>query len=204
MGGYGSGRHSAFPCVAESLRIEMPQLKARKYLSGLGAIGSWSWSRGGAPSGSIGLRTELRGQEGGRLVLTYNHKNVPKQQDIALEAVSMRFGGVRWYARCPHSGRRCGTLVFASWRGGFVSVKSAGIPYATQTEDNLDRLRRRRDKLESRYQALSKYTRRHTRRALWDSFCRADERFEIAFEVLAGRLYERIAKFDRLHGDRVK
>lgn len=204
MGGYGSGRHSAFPSVGGSLRIEMPQLKARQYLSGAGAIGSWSWSCGGAPSGSIGLRTELKGPEGGRLILTYNHKDVPKQQDIALEAVPMRFGGVRWYARCPSSGRRCGTLVFASWRGGFVSVKAAGIPYTSQTEGKLDRLRRRRDKLETQYQALSKYTRRHTRMALWDDFCRADERYEMAFEVMAGRLCERIAKFDLLHSRRAK
>jgi hypothetical protein len=200
MGGYGSGRSSGLPTVEECYRIEFPALKKHRYLDGHGRSGSWAWSRNGEHSGSIGLRTVLDGDGTGRLILDYAKGGVTKHQVIYLDAAPMGFGGVRWWALCPIMGRRCGTLVMSGRYDGFVSVKASGYAYGSQTEDDVDRLRRRRDKAEARYKALSKYARQPTKTHLWNVFLNADDHYEEAFEVMAAHLYGRIAKYDALSG----
>lgn len=120
MGGMGSGRwgwHTRASTVEASLVIDIGMLGRKKWLRP-GYGGTLSWTCGGRPSGHIGY--EVRAHAAG-LVLTLAYKWTPWGQDKAeeiredmlLQAEPMRFGGVRWWGRCPlgTDGRTCGRRV---------------------------------------------------------------------------------------------
>ena len=58
---------------------------------------------------------------------------VPQQDyDVPLEALPCRFGGWRWYARCPITGTRAAMLHLPNGAARFASRGAFGLVYETQ------------------------------------------------------------------------
>lgn len=74
--------------------------------------------RGDERCGSVAILCVANPQGRSELVLNFTAKGTAITQHITLEAVPMKFGGWRWYARCPFSARRwsCRTAAIGSRR----------------------------------------------------------------------------------------
>jgi hypothetical protein len=72
----------------------------------------------------------------------------PERQTITIERTPCRFGGWRYYFVCPRLGHRCEVMPLLD--GEFASRGAHAITYASQSEGELDRAYRRRDKLRGR------------------------------------------------------
>ncbi len=154
------------PRVEASPRITMPALKAAGLLTAQGARGVAEWRAGHQAVGDMAIETVLDGYTTGHLTLTYTANGVPRRQNIQLEAAPLPYGGVRWWAICPVSGARVGTLAFSVKHHAFVSVRAAGMAYSSQSEGVFKRIERRQDKIARRAANLSKYARQVSRRRL--------------------------------------
>ena len=71
-------------------------------------------------------------------------------QHILLESLPMRFGGERWYARCPRTGKRCTTLVLPRGETQFASMAGWSVAYASQGFSPLRRIDHALSKAEDR------------------------------------------------------
>jgi hypothetical protein len=107
MGGFGSGRwgwHSKKAVVEDCKTLDLNQL-AREGSSVAGRTASLRWLRGEEETGSIGYA--VRPRAGGLLlVLSYRWSRAdgqgqPVELPIPLETTRPRFGGLRWWGRCP-------------------------------------------------------------------------------------------------------
>jgi hypothetical protein len=180
MGGYGSGRHSDRPSTDECIRFSLS-----------------TFSRDGVlKRGFLANRCERRtlcGQIVADLLVSIDiHclKSVPqitfrgmafgRRIDQSLELVSRAqpFGGERWLAVCPVSGRSCSTLVLPPGGRQFASVRGSRVCYPSQREAPVFRAVRARDKAEERFTMLSKYARIPTRRRLAEKAVQASWREE--------------------------
>lgn len=195
MGGYGSGRFGRRLTVEECYRIPISFLKKKNFLKGEGATGSMNWNSRGEQTGSASIETAINiEQGGGELIIRYALNGERTLQRIALQAVPMRFGGHRFYAICPRNYNRCTVLVFSGRYRQFVSVKESGMLYGSQTEDALDRLRRKKDKAEKAYYGQSVYARQPTKHRLWRNFVDLEASWERLFNSKLGWYSSRIQK----------
>jgi hypothetical protein len=78
-------------------------------------------------------------------------------QRAAIECVACPYGGVRCYFLCPVVGVRCQQLFFAD--GLFASRKAHRLTYASQSEDDLSRARRKAHRLRRRVEGDGLYPR---------------------------------------------
>lgn len=187
MGGYSSGRHRTRNrgTVGECCRIDLRLLKRMGALKeGQRWSGTLSWDRRGERVGSMGFTADLGGEER-KLVLSYAYRGEPRTVTVRLEAEPMRFGGFRYYARCPLTGRRCIVLPVV---GGVVACRQAHrLVYASQSEDWLGRLRSRSERLEKRFDA--KRRRGANRERLMQAWIDAEVAFEEAMAAEAMRRF---------------
>jgi hypothetical protein len=182
--------------VESSLRLELPRLRRAGYLMpGREVSGTWSWSRGDEPVGSVRISCTADPDGTSEMVVRFLHKGEPVTQRIRLEAVPMRFGGWRWYARCPFTFRRCTTLVMPNGGNRFASVKAWRLPYASQNEDAFGRAHRRIAKANQRLARMSKYARTPTRQRQWDRVWDGERVLDYGLALA----WQRISKFG---GDR--
>jgi len=82
--------------------------------------------------------------------------DVPAQR-AAIECVPCPYGGYRWYFLCPLTGTRCEQLFLVD--GTFASRKAHRLTYASQSEDELSRARRKARKLHRQVNGDSRYAR---------------------------------------------
>lgn len=198
MGGYGSGPGGGRPTVEGSLRLELPRLRRAGYFKPNHRVaGTWSWSRGGEPSGSVSIACMVDPERASSMVINFTRNGEPVTQNITLEAVPMRFGGWRWYARCPVSGRRCTTLVLPNGGHRFASVKAWRLPYSSQNEDAYGRAHRRIAKANERLGRMSKYTRTPTRQRQWDTIWDAEAVLDDGLALVWQRLNKLERRLDR-------
>jgi hypothetical protein len=156
MGGYSSGRYRTRNrgAVEQAQTFNTRTLRRLGFLKAGGVTsGPLRWSRQGEVFASIAIAVDLTQSEHGTARLSYSVNAEPRSQTIRLEATPCRFGGCRYYFICPLSGRRCETLCFA--RGMFASRQEQRLTYASQSEDRLSRLHRKRDKLRDRLDGTS-------------------------------------------------
>lgn len=78
-------------------------------------------------------------------------------QHAAIECAPCRYGGYRCYFLCPISGARCEQLFFVNDK--FASRKAHGLTYASQSEDELTRVRRKVRKLHRQVGGDTRYAR---------------------------------------------
>lgn len=129
----------------QSLRLDVRDLQRCGRLKP-GTAFSWHWSYGDEPAGSIGI-----GVEAGRVVLRYvwtpqGGAATPIECPIPLIETPCHYGGTRLWFACPCCGRRCAVVYF----GGRVYAcrKCLNVAYASQSEDQTNRLWRKQRKIE--------------------------------------------------------
>lgn len=188
MGGYLSGRYRTRNrgTVESACRVDL------RFLRSLGALkdgsvsaGTLRWTRYGEETGSAGYSADLTSPDSRQLIVSFTCRGDAKRVVIPLEAVPMRFGGFRFYARCPLSGRRCEVLPIV---GGIIACRQVHrLTYATQSEDWLGRLGSRANRLET---ALKKRRRRGANRErLLGAWAEASIAFEQAVDREALRRF---------------
>jgi hypothetical protein len=85
----------------------------------------------------------------------------PIDQTLEVVAQPMPFGGERYFAICPLSGKRCAVLILPPGKALFASVGGWGVAYASTRECKVGRAHRAMRKIEET--RLSKYARKPTR-----------------------------------------
>ena len=151
MGGHSSGRYRTRNrgAVEQSLRIDMRQLRRAGFIRpGARVSGTWSWSRAGERTGAIGFTVDLTDPDNGLVELDYTFNGERRLRMVDIEAAPCRYGGRRFYFRCPRTGRRCELLCCIG--GEFASRQHHRLTYFSQSETPLDRLQRAKRKAEER------------------------------------------------------
>lgn len=132
---------STRPVIEDGLTITVHPL-ARK---GTHASLLW-WSRGGEVFAWINYEVTIYDALDGVLTLRFKASGESTTQRISLMSRPCRFGGRRWFAICPRTGRPVSKLHTC---GGvhFLSRQARGAAYASQKECPLDRLIRGRNRV---------------------------------------------------------
>lgn len=104
---------------------------------------TWGWNVDGKTTASI--CASVQGDEyAAVLALEYTLNGSPMKQRIRLVASPCRFGGARWLAICPNTGRRVAHLYIGA--SGAFSRHAYRHSFNSQRESSLDRSLRRRSK----------------------------------------------------------
>ena len=116
--------------------------------------GRVAWSRGGEPraEAEVGLRL---GPDWGAVHLRFDIQHLSRAtgaqtQTVALTTTPCRLGGLRWWWRCPQTGRRCAKLYLPNGGWRFLSRAAYGLAYASQAEDAVLRAHRRAARIHRR------------------------------------------------------
>lgn len=199
MGGISSGRYRERNrgTVDACIRLDVRALRRQGFLRP-GAVVSgaqrWTWVATGEERGSVGLTVNLADPERGFVVVRFNLNGEPRVQEIDLVAQPMRYGGHRYYFRCPRHGRLCEVLPMVG--GVFASRQAHRLSYQSQSLDQLGRLRERARSLERRLWpekgSGKRRPRGRNRERLLDAWERAEAGFEDMFAV------ETLRRFGRL------
>jgi hypothetical protein len=148
--------------------------------------GTLRWSRHGEESGSLGYLADLQDRSGGTLTAIYSFRGESRRVEIRLVGVAMRYGGFRYYAECPLTGRRCETLPVVA---GVIACRQAHrLNYGSQSLDRLGRLRERAWKLEKRLNPSKSWKpkpRGANRARIREAWLSAERDFEEAFGAVA-------------------
>lgn len=194
MGDFGSGRRSNRWASDDCVQLRLSTLRRDRALQrGVMARREHRWHCGDGLVARLTIITDadclepspclrIEGTAFGRQINQY----------ISLESQPLHFGGERWYALCPLTGRRCTTLVLPPDKQFFASTFGWRIPYSSQREGRVERSQRAIDKLEARNRRRSKYTRKPTRERLWS-------KLEYHQEIIEEDIYQlrlRIFGFD--------
>jgi hypothetical protein len=151
MGGMSSGRwgwHTKRQTVDESRTLDLSEL-ARDGAFAPGRSGRVRWLRGETETASISYTV---GEQAGGLVLTLHYTLMRSGESVdipvRLETTRLRFGGVRWWGRCP-CGRRVRKLYLPGGATRFACRQCHGLTYASAQEHDkrVDFLRKNPDAL---------------------------------------------------------
>jgi len=170
MGGYGSGRRSNRWTTDDCLRINLANLKQLGMLQRHCMTRHEEvWSQYGQTTARLTLVTDAHCLEPSPcLRVTWRAFGKVIDCVVWLEEQPLPYGGERWYALCPHTGRRCTALVLQPGQTHFASVKGWNVPYGSQRDTPIHRAHRAIEKAKARRKALSKYARKPTRERLLD------------------------------------
>ena len=191
VGGIGSGRRTNRATTDDCLRIALPDLKR------LGMIKrhcmnrrTLTWTRNGRMVAELTLVSDVDCREPYPCLKITGHAHGRQINCLVwLESSPMHFGGERWYALCPHTGRRCTTLVLPPGKTHFASVGGWGVAYGSQRECEVHRAYRAIDRASSRLRGLSKYARKPTRERLLRRMVTKQTLVEDELDRLASRIW---------------
>ena len=172
MGGLGSGRpgrratvEGTAALVLDASAVVRAFREALRQAAGPGAAvpeghwldlpeRRWLWSRDGEPwaEAEVGLRL---GPDWGVATLRYDIEHLtcatgPQNETVALSTTPCRFGGLRWWWRCPETERRCAKLYLPNGGRRFLGRAAYGLAYASQSEDAIMRAHRRAARVHGR------------------------------------------------------
>ena len=168
MGGIGSGRRSSRATTDDCIRITFSHLKrlgmVKRHCMNRRTL---SWTSDGRILAQLTLVCDVDCREPYPCLKITGHAH-GRQIDclVWLDNAPMRLGGERWYALCPHTGKRCTTLVLPPGEAQFASVSGWHVAYSSQREREVHRAHRAIDRASSRLSGLSKYARKPTRERL--------------------------------------
>lgn len=147
-GGYrmGAGRPARHFKVEQCLSLDARRLAREGVL--LAAASAWRvWTWREAETGRIKGEVSFR-VEPCAVSVVYVVQRQPMTQRIPILSTPCRFGGHRQWFGCPCCGGRVAILYMRV--GSFACRKCHRLVYASQSEDEIGRLRRRQAKLERR------------------------------------------------------
>ena len=148
MGGTGSGcRWSKVTTIEETKRIDIRWMRKSGMLR-LGRTGRLSWNRGGEPAGWIQY-TIL----GDRMQLDFKYREFggewqPVTQSVMFDRTPCNYGGFRQWFLCSRCSRR--VEILCSDGPYFYCRKCCQLPYASQNEDTIGRMIKKRNNLRDR------------------------------------------------------
>ena len=152
----GSRRRAVVRLVEDGLTLNIDQLiKARYLIPGSRMSGRIDWTFRGQPAGAVRYESQLALPNAYlRLYFTVSDpirgESHSIEQEIRLTTTRPRFGGVRWWFICPHSGARVGRLHLPPGSLQFAARRAYALRYACQTENRHQRAARRAWKLIAR------------------------------------------------------
>jgi hypothetical protein len=184
---WGAGRPAQKGRIGSLLFIDIQQFVSRGLLV-RGNYFSWSWNLGEELSGSMSVRVNSLSQ----ISLEYNQQDDGESKIVSyqvyIERTPCNFGGSRPWLICPHSGRRVKKLYYL--RGGWYARECLRVGYASQSEDVVARMWRRKHKIESKLSEeliKPKGMRWGTYKRLISKWNEAEERLDTAcFQNLSG------------------
>jgi len=189
VGGYSSGRYRTRNRgnIEASCRIDLRFLRKQgAFKEGQTTSGTLRWSRHGTETGSVGYTVSLMPDDR-HLAVIFTHKGQHHYQVVRLQAVPMRYGGVRYYAFCPRSARRCEVLPIVG--GVFACRQFQRLAYASQSMDRLGRLRGNVERCEKQWRQRPRLG--SNRRRLLAAWHNAEEAFEALFTTESLRRFGR-------------
>ncbi len=143
---FGAGRPSYRIKAEQSHRLDVRDLARRGLLKSTGAF-SWSWNRGGEPSGNIAVQVESQNT----LILRYTFTGGGALRDVSERVGIARtpcpYGGSRPWFRCTRCPRRVAVLYLR--QGLFACRHCQRVAYSSQSEDALARSWRKQGKIEA-------------------------------------------------------
>ena len=177
MGGSSSGRYRTRTRghIEQTVRVDLRKLNK---LGGLVAGKALAATLDYGAAGVVRVETHLTNERDLHLTVSLG-ADVNKCQRVRLEAVPMRYGGFRYYARCPQSGRRCEVLSIV--RGVVGCRQFHRLSYACQHRDPLTSCHRAIERFEARLFGARRKNR---------------ERQEARLCVANNRLADKVASFD--------
>ncbi|WP_270934429.1 hypothetical protein [Falsiroseomonas oryzae] len=223
MGGMGSGRHGRRVTVegCRSLVLDVNAIMRAVHAAPgwrpiapddavkVGPI-RWFWTRRGEaePWAEVCITLDLRAERGhARLQFDVHHwtrRTGPQDQRVHLLTTPCRFGGVRWWWRCPATGRRCAKLYLPNGGTLFLSRGPGAyrLAYASQNGSALDRSHARLARLHRKLGGIydgpdcplpgrPKWMRRRTYERLWTEWKAQLERHDEVWMDGAARLLSR-------------
>ena len=158
MGGQNSGRNRVSNVASiECARIlDIRCFRKLNYLRlGFVTQAAWSWRRNNENNGSVNLIFSMPSPSQALIQIDFSLNGARKHQEVALDAVTCRYGGYRFYFICPASGRRCEVLALLN--GYFACRQHHRLTYASQSETALDRMGRRVRRLEAQAKGFGRY-----------------------------------------------
>ena len=145
---YGAGR-PAHKVTAESVQRVDVRLWARRGYFDARNWFSWSWNRGGEPSGSITVRTTSDSATlSYRIRDRYSDEWTEKNQVVPIVPTPCNYGGNRKWFHCPVCSRRCELLFLRASR--FACRHCQMVAYTSQSGGPIDRLTHKLHKLRAR------------------------------------------------------
>jgi hypothetical protein len=138
------------PEIESALKLDVWRLHKEGILRD-GARGWWQWTRNGEPVASVGYAVEIHQPDSGTLTLSYTHTNRDGEREsvtcpVRLASIPLHYGGARWYAHCPYTGKRARKLYKFSGVTKFCH-RDAIRPkptYASQRVSGIDRVHAQR------------------------------------------------------------
>lgn len=125
-------KYPTYPdCFDECKQVTITNLKRLGFLVPNTTLrGTIRWTRGGEPSGSIGICVSLLEKF---VELDYKCDGKLINYRVRLQSIPKHFGGCEWYFICPVTARRCRSLYLI---GGYFFSRAAypSAMYSSQTE----------------------------------------------------------------------
>ena len=201
MGGYGSGqwvRTGTKRSTSSAIALDICALTQHGLLGpsrSTTATSTWSNSRTGETIGTVEhtIRAE---RDRGEMELRYWSndfgESVQVQSIVTLETTHPHFGGVRWWFRCPLSGKRSRVLYKISGERYFACRDALGLTYDSCNEDAQSQALRQSRKIRKRM-GQGCVSDRHTIRPKpkgmhWETFSREMQR-AWTYEEKADRIW---------------
>jgi hypothetical protein len=186
---YGAGR-PAYKVKGEQLQRIDVRIWARKGLLTGNRFFSWSWNRGGEPTGSIGVNVTSQSAVTLDYSLTYDGERRSISERVELIYKPCNFGGARPWFECPRCARLVAVLFMRS--GRFACRHCQRVAYSSQSEDVMARTWRAQRRIEERVGEgwqRPKGMRRRTYERLLDGLEDCRQRRDEAFFMAAGKLF---------------
>lgn len=137
MGGYGSGRHGRYVSIEGTQSYVLSAQRFNQARVRRGVSGKTKITFTDDFEVDIGIHTG----DGPELRLKHypnDGADDPIEYAVPLTWTVPRFGGLRWWFRCPATWRRCAKLYLPNGGRRFLSRKAYRLRYASQVETRRD------------------------------------------------------------------
>lgn len=144
---FGAGRPPYKVKAEQVQRVDVRVWQRRKLLDREGTF-SWSWNRGGEPTGSIGVAVNVGKAVELRYTFSSGGDVQPINERVFLAYSPCHFGGARTWFVCPRCDQRREVLYLRN--GRFACRHCQRVAYSSQSEDVIARMWRKQGRIETR------------------------------------------------------